>query len=178
MKFFTKVKRRFSNLFDKLKSGFKNVTQKYDYDCGPSSIAMLLELYDLNYSEEKLIGLLKTTKEGTDWGSMEDFLLKLNKFELRQRYDNSEAAATYLNKGFPLLICWDVDCKPEWSHYSVLLSLDKPEVKMLNPEDNKTVTSYKYEYFMKCWKMEKCWFAVLIPDEHILNKNKIEEFLS
>lgn len=178
MKFFNKVKRGFNNLVDKVKSGFTNVTQKYEYDCGPAAVSMLLDLYDINYTEERLIKLLKTTEEGTNWESMEDFLLNLDKFELRQRFNNPDSADVYLKQGFPLLICWDVECNPKYSHYSVLLALDKPKIKMLDPEDTKKVTEYKYDYFLKCWKMEHCWFAVLIPDKSILNKNKIEEFLS
>ena len=80
--------------------------------------------------------------------------------------ENIEKAKEYLEDGYPLFICWDVDSNPEWSHYSILIAINNNSVWMLDPEEKKSLSEYSLDYFLPCWKTENYWFCILeVPDK-------------
>jgi ABC-type bacteriocin/lantibiotic exporter with double-glycine peptidase domain len=143
-----------------------------DADCGIVTIKMLLDYYDLNVSYAELKKKTNSTTEGTNWNDIKNYLMTLDNVELIEFKDNIDKAKEYLEKGYPLFICWDVDANPEWSHYSLLISIDKNSVWMLDPEENKSLSEYNLDYFLPCWKNENYWFCIL---EVTNEKNAIQE---
>ncbi len=134
---------------------------KYDYDCGPTSIALLLSAYGVNeYKPRELIKIFKTTKNGTDWRRINKFLKELKTFNVED-YMSVSRARKYLNNKIPLFICWDVEGK--YSHYSVLLKMDELNAIILDPEDRKRFTSHELSEFKKYWRPYRYWFMRLIP---------------
>lgn len=139
--------------------------QQYDYDCGPNALSILLSFYDVEVSVEELSETLPTTRDGTDWMALINYLNTLEDFRVFEFQNNLDAAKKYLDRGYPLLVCWDVDEVAQWSHYSVVVDIMKNFILVMDPEDSKTVTEYDYNYFWRCWRMEKFLFAVLVPKE-------------
>lgn len=139
-----------------------NITQQYNYDCGPSAVSILLSFYDIELSSEELSEALGTTELGTNWEDIKAFLASLD-FNVVEFENNLNNAKKYLEAGYPLLVCWDVDEIAQYSHYSVVIDIMKNFVIVMDPEDSQSVTEYDYNYFWRCWRMEKFWFAVLVP---------------
>ena len=143
-----------------------------DADCGIVTIKMLLDYYDLNVSYAELKKKTNSTTEGTNWNDIKNYLMTLDNVELIEFKDNIDKAKEYLEKGYPLFICWDVDANPEWSHYSLLISIDKNSVWMLDPEENKSLSEYNLDYFLPCWKNENYWFCILEDKDKINEKQE------
>jgi ABC-type bacteriocin/lantibiotic exporter with double-glycine peptidase domain len=60
-----------------------------------------------------------------------------------------------------LLINWNVDEDEDYSHYSILISIDKNSVWMLDPAEKKSLSEYSSDYFLPCWKSADYWFCVI-----------------
>ena len=71
-----------------------------------------------------------------------------------------------------MFICWDVDKKPVWSHYSILIAIDKYSVWMLDPAEKKSLSQYSLDYFLPCWKNEEYWFCILEEKDNNVAKQK------
>ena len=157
---------------------------KTDADCGIVSVKMLLDFYDVDVSYKDLEKELNSTVEGTSWKNIKKYLMTLENIETIEFKENMDKAKEYLEKGYPLFICWDVDTNPEWSHYSILISIDKYSVWMLDPEEKKSLSEYSLEYFLPCWKNEKYWFCILeVRDKKVAEQQQIladslSEFIS
>lgn len=149
-----------------------NYTMKYDYDCGPTSIAIWLSAYGVNYRPDDLIKILKTTKEnGTSWRRMKNFLKELGLFKIEEN-ESILKAKKLLDKPTPLLVCWDVYGDPDNSHYSVLIKMDNKNVSILDPEDWEKFTIHKLEEFKQDWKPYSYWSVQLIPNAETKSKYK------
>ncbi len=149
-----------------------NYTMKYDFDCGPTSLAILLSAYGKKYQPDDLIKILNTTEEkGTAWESIKNFLVSLNMFELKVHQSISRAKKL-LEKPVPLLVCWDVFGNPENSHYSVLIKMDDKSVSILDPEDKGKFTTHKFSEFKKDWEPYLYWSVELVPKIIEAPKNK------
>jgi len=145
---------------------------KTDADCGIASVKMLLDFYGMNVSYEELKKETNSTSEGTDWKDIKKYLKTLDNVEMIEFKENTEKARTYLENGYPLFICWDVDGNPEWSHYSILIAIGKYSVWMLDPEENKSLSEYSLDYFLPCWEKEHYWFCVLEENGQITGKQE------
>lgn len=140
----------------------KNFTMRYDFDCGPTSIAILLSTYGLKYSPKELIKILKTTKKGTEWKIMKNFLKDLNLFKVEEQ-ESISTAGKYLEKLTPLLVCWNVFGNPHFSHYSILIKMDDKEVTILDPEDPEKFTIHALDEYKQFWKPWRYWSVRLVP---------------
>ena len=139
-----------------------NHTMKYDYDCGPTSLSMLLSAYGVNYKPGQLIKILRSTrKDGTPWRSMKKFLESLKLFKIEEQSSISKAKL-YLEKSNPLLVCWNVYGNPEYSHYSVMIQMDNEKVIILDPDDFKKFTGHDLPEFKKYWQPYRYWSVRLI----------------
>jgi len=144
-------------------------------DCGIVSVKMLLGFYDIDISYVDLKKDLNSTIEGTDWKNIKKYFNTLSTVKSTDYKDDLGKAKEYLKNGYPLFICWDVDGDPEWSHYSILISIDEKSVWMLDPAERKSLTQYSLDYFLPCWKNEKYWFCVLEESDDNISK---EQFTS
>ena len=150
-----------------------NHTMKYDYDCGPTSISILLSAYGVHYKSDRLITIFKTTRmNGTPWRNMKSFLRSLELFKIEE-HNSFSRARSFLQKPAPLLICWNVSGDPDYSHYSVLIQMDDAKVTILDPEDWKKFTEHDLFEFKKCWKPYKYWSVRLVSKK----KNKLMKSL-
>lgn len=140
----------------------KNFNMKYEYDCGPTSVAIWLTAYNVfEYKPGKLIKILGTTeKDGTSLRRINSFLKSLNIFKVEQ-YTSFSKAQKILKSPTPLLVCWNMQGK--FSHYSILLDMDEHEVIILDPYDKPKFTRYNIIKFKKYWSPYKYWFERLIP---------------
>ena len=125
-------------------------SMKTDADCGIVSVKMLLDFYDIDVSYDELKKKLGTTAEGTKWKNIRNYLNTIDSVEMIEFKDNMNKAEEYSQNGYPLFICWDVDGNPEWSHYSILIAIDKNSVWMLDPEEKKSLSQYSLDYFLPC----------------------------
>ena len=142
-----------------------NFTMKYDFDCGPTSVAILLSAYNMDFTPDKLIEIFKTNEDGTSWRRMKNFLRKLNTFRIEE-YFSINKANDLLEKNIPLLICWDVKTEGEViSHYSVIAAMNDKKVTILDPEDRAFFTSFKLNEFKDCWRPYRYWSVRLIPNK-------------
>ena len=132
-----------------------------DSDCGVVSVKMLLDFYDIDVSYEDIKSKTNSTIEGTNWRNIKGYLKTIDNVEMIEFKENTDKAEEYLDKGYPLFICWDVDSNPEWSHYSILISINNSSVWMLDPEEKKSLSEYSLDYFLPCWKNENYWFCIL-----------------
>ena len=147
-----------------------------DADCGIVSVKMLLNYYGMNVSYGELKRELYSTTEGTSWKNIKKYFKTLENLETIEFKENIDKAEEYLDKGYPLFICWDVDGNPEWSHYSILIAIDKYSVWMLDPAEKKSLSQYSLDYFLPCWANEEYWFCVL--DAADKKNEKPEQILS
>jgi ABC-type bacteriocin/lantibiotic exporter with double-glycine peptidase domain len=145
---------------------------KTDADCGIVSVKMLLSFYDIDVSYAELKEKLNSTTDGTAWKDIGKYLKTLDDVEMVEFKENIDKAKEYTENGYPLFICWDVDCNPEWSHYSILISIDKNSIWMLDPEEKESLSEYSLDYFLPCWKNEDYWFCILEEKD---NKNTKSE---
>lgn len=143
-----------------------------DADCGIVAVKMLLDFYgrDVSYADLKVD--LNSTDEGTDWMNIKKYFSSLDNLTSLDFEKNIEKAKDYLEKGYPLFICWDVDCKPEWSHYSILIAIDESTVWMLDPFEKKSLSQYSLDYFLPCWENEEFWFCILEESDNSIAKQK------
>jgi ABC-type bacteriocin/lantibiotic exporter with double-glycine peptidase domain len=130
-------------------------------DCGIATVKMLLDFYDKDVSYEELKTNINTTIEGTDWEDIKSYIQTLDYVKVIEFEDNLDKAKEYLEKGYPLFICWNVNQREDYSHYSILIAIDKYSVWMLDPEEKKSLTEYSLNYFLPCWKNQNYWFCVL-----------------
>lgn len=144
---------------------------KTDADCGIVSVKMLLDFYEIDVTYAELEKSLYTSSDGTAWKNIKNYLNTLDNVSVLEFRENTEIAKEYLENGYPLFICWDVDKNPEWSHYSILISINKYSVWMLDPEEKKALSEYTLEYFLPCWKNENYWFCVLEATNKISEDN-------
>ena len=145
---------------------------KTDADCGIASVKMLLGFYGIDVTYKELGHKINTTAEGTDWKDIKNYFKTLDKVDLIEFKENLDKAGEYLEKGYPLFICWNVDEEKEYSHYSILIAIDKYSVWMLDPAERKTLSEYSLDYFLPCWKSADNWFCVLEEKE---NKTERQE---
>ena len=142
-----------------------NRTMKYDYDCGPASVSILLSAYGVYYKPDHLIKVFKSTrKNGTPWRTMKSFLRELNLFKIEE-HNSFSRAKSFLRKSTPLLICWNVFGNPEYSHYSVIIQMDDEKVIILDPEDWKKFTEHELNEFKKYWRPYHYWSVRLVSDK-------------
>jgi ABC-type bacteriocin/lantibiotic exporter with double-glycine peptidase domain len=143
-----------------------------DADCGIVTVKMLLDFYgrDVSYADLKVD--LNSTDEGTDWMNIKKYFSSLDNLTSLDFEKNIEKAKDYLEKGYPLFICWDVDGDPEWSHYSILIAIDESSVWMLDPLEKKSLSQYSLDYFLPCWEKEEYWFCILEESDKSIAKQK------
>jgi len=134
---------------------------KTDADCGIVSVKMLLDFYDIDVSYAELKENLNSTAEGTGWKNIKKYFNTLDNVETIEFQENIDKAKEYLEEGYPLFICWNVDEEKDYSHYSVLIAIDKYSVWMLDPEQKKSLSEYSLDYFLPCWKSADYWFCIL-----------------
>lgn len=153
---------------------FTNYTMNGNFDCGPTSLAMLLSAYNINdYSPGKLAKILKTTRRnGTEWKKMRYFLLGLKEFKIESVENKISKAKKLLDESTPLLICWDVLGNPDYSHYSLLVKMASDEVILLDPNDRKRFSKHKLFTFLEYWSPYRFWFVRLIPKKKSVAKYK------
>ena len=142
-----------------------NRTMKYDYDCGPASVSILLSAYGVHYKPDHLIKIFKSTrKNGTPWRAMKSFLRELKLFKIEE-HNSFSMAKSFLRKPTPLLICWNVFGNPEYSHYSVIIQMNDDKVTILDPEDWKKFTEHELTDFKNCWRPYHYWSVRLVSDK-------------
>jgi len=146
---------------DWVEKTINKVVMKTNSDCGITSVKMLLDFYGINVSYEELEKNLNTTTEGTDWVDINKYFKTLDNIKVLEFENNMDKAKEYLDKGYPLFINWNVDEDENYSHYSILISIDKYSVWMLDPEEKKSISEYSINYFLPCWKNENYWFCIL-----------------
>ncbi len=153
---------------------------KTDADCGIASVKMLLGFYGMDVSYEDLGKKINTTTEGTNWEDIKKYFKTLDNVKILEYEDNLDKAKEYIEKGYPLLINWNVDEEEDNSHYSILIAIDKYSVWMLDPAEKKSLSEYSLDYFLPCWKNENYWFCILeekdkkiVKQEQIINEKEI-----
>jgi len=144
-----------------IKKTINKELMKTNDDCGIATVKMLLDFYDKDVSYDQLKTNINTTTEGTDWEDIKNYIQTFDYMKVLEFEDNLDIAKEYLEKGYPLFICWNVNQKEEDSHYSILIAIDKYSVWMLDPEEKKSLTEYSLNYFLPCWKNQNYWFCVL-----------------
>lgn len=140
---------------------------RVDGDCGVASVKMMLGFYGYDISYDFLRKQLNTTIDGTEWENIQSYFQSFNNLKPLEYENNIEKAKDYLNEGYPLLICWNVDEEEDYSHYSVLIAIDKNSVWMLDPIEKKSLSQYSLEYFLPCWQVEDYWFCALVEKDKI-----------
>jgi|WetSurMetagenome_2_1015567.scaffolds.fasta_scaffold54252_3 ABC-type bacteriocin/lantibiotic exporter with double-glycine peptidase domain len=153
-----------------IKKTINKELMKTESDCGIASVKMLLDFYDMDVSYEELEKEINTTIEGTEWEDIKKYFKTLDNVEIFEYEENIDKAKEYLEKGYPLFICWDVDEKKDYSHYSILIAIDKNFVWMLDPEERKSLSEYSLDYFLPCWKKEDYWFCILEEKDKKITK--------
>jgi ABC-type bacteriocin/lantibiotic exporter with double-glycine peptidase domain len=144
-----------------IKKTINKELMKTTADCGIVTVKMLLDFYGMDVSYEELTKQINTTIDGTDWEDIKKYIETLDYVKIVEFEENLDKAKEYLEKGYPLFICWNVNQKEDYSHYSILIAIDKYSVWMLDPEEKKSLTEYSLNYFLPCWKNENYWFCVL-----------------
>jgi len=140
----------------------KPVKQSKGY-CGPASFKMILDYYGLNYSQEKLAKLTKTTR---DKGCDEENIMKIAKKLGFKAYIKQNASVkelrSLINKNIPVIVDW---FSPEQAgHYSVVVGFNKNKIKLADPHFGKIV-SRDIDWF------EERWFDVV--SERLIKKEII-----
>ena len=148
---------------------------KTQADCGIASVKMLLDFYGKDVTYEELKQNINTTAEGTDWEDMKKYIQTIDNLEILEFEKNTGKAKEYLEKGYPLLICWNVDEEEEDSHYSILIAIGSNSVWMMDPSEKKSLSEYSLDYFLPCWKNADYWFCVLEEKNKKINDERITE---
>jgi ABC-type bacteriocin/lantibiotic exporter with double-glycine peptidase domain len=115
----------------------KSVKQFKGY-CGPASFKMILDYYGVNYSQEKLAKLTKTTPNE---GCAEEDIVRVAKklgFKAYIKQNSSiKEIKKLISKGIPVIVDW---FSPEQAgHYSVIVGFNKNKILLADPHFGKIV---------------------------------------
>ena len=126
--------------------------------CGPTSLKMVLDYYEVDKSEEDLAKLCKTTDElGTNDVGIQEAAKSLGfKVEIKNN-STFEEIQMWLDKKVPVIVNWITTGRKDYSesevadgHYSVVVGLDDDFIYLQDPEIGK-LRKIKKDDFMKVW---------------------------
>ncbi len=111
----------------------KPYEQQYSGYCGPASLKMVLDYYDVKKSESELARLAKSTKaKGTSGENLVKAARRLGfKAFLKDSAEISEVKKYVLNKKIPVMVNW---FSRDDGHYSVVAGIDKKYIYLQDPE--------------------------------------------
>ena len=116
--------------------------------CGPVALKMVLDFYGLNYGENYLAEILKTTREkGTDERGFRTGLKKIKLKFVINSGASSEDIKFYLKKKIPVIVDWFSE---DEGHYSAIVAATKNHIFLADPEIGK-VRKMDLKTFERVW---------------------------
>lgn len=113
---------------------FPDILQNTDFSCGNSCVQAVLAYYDFEYTESKLIKILKTSKK---WGTKSEHMInffKRKNFKIKYGSLSIEDLKKFINKNIPVIIliqAWakskkvDYTRTNQYGHYVVVSGYNK-----------------------------------------------------
>lgn len=118
------------------------------YQCGPTSLRMVLAYFGIEIDEETISRISETAPIiGT---TPEKLLVAAKKLGLEGMWNNESSLQEiqkYIEKGTPVIVNWFYD---DDGHYSVVIGMNKKTIVLLNPENGKRKT-FDHRTFMRVW---------------------------
>lgn len=129
-----------------------NVNQITNYACGAAALKIVLDYYNLNLSQEKIMKLARTTKEkGTDPKDIAAAAKELGfKVVWRQRWTVDEVKRS-LKKGIPVIANFQLEHKKGEGHYAVIIGFTKNEFIISDPHSGFSFRKVNIDKFMSHW---------------------------
>ena len=129
-----------------------NVNQITNYACGAAALKMVLDYYNVNLSQEKIMKLARTTKEkGTD---PKDIVTAAKKFGFKviwkQGWTVDEVKKT-LKRGIPIIANFQLEHKKGEGHYAVIIGFTKNEFIISDPHSGFSFRKINTAKFMNYW---------------------------
>jgi len=127
----------------------KPYEQKYPGYCGPASLKMVLDFYDMKKSERELARLAKSTKvKGTSGENLVKAVRQLGfKAFLKDFAEISEIKKYVIGKKIPVMVNW---FSRDDGHYSVVTGIDKKYIYLQDPELGE-INKIELKKFKRIW---------------------------
>lgn len=128
------------------------VKQKPDY-CGPASLAMILNFYGLNVSQDEIAHEIYSSElKGTISIEMVIYAFKKG-FEAEAYQGGFADLQAKLKAGLPVIVSHRVTKDAKKVHYLVVLGFDDAKEVFYYHSDTKNDQAIDYQKFLKRWKM-------------------------
>lgn len=132
--------------------------QTYEYDCGSTSIQMVLAYYGVDVRKEKIMKIACTDKTGTNPKNM---IRTLKKFKLvtEAKEMSLDDVKKFVDKKTPVILliqAWSRKKNPNWKklwtsgHYVIAIGYDKNRIYFADPASIH-ITSLKNQEFIERW---------------------------
>lgn len=125
--------------------------------CGPASLKIVLDYYEVDKSEQELALLTNTTELGTNTENIKHAAESLEFNVVIKDESNFSDIEEWLEKRVPVIVNWFTRGRADYSdsevadgHYSVVAGLDAEHIYLQDPEIGKMRT-IKKEDFMRVW---------------------------
>lgn len=133
--------------------------------CGPACLRMVFSHLGIQYSEEKLIRLCKTTANGTSHEHLLDEIKREGLSFEAKSHGTIKQLVMYIDNGYPVIINY---CEPfsDEGHYAVVSGYDaKEELLILADPCNGNDFCIFWDEFISRWHNEnnssKGWYVVV-----------------
>ncbi len=110
------------------------IKQKYDWDCGPASLAIIFCHYNQCQSYPEILKMVKL-KHGTDNQTMKEIAEKLGFKTFIKENSSIEDIKKFLKKKIPVIVNY-LEPKLNWGHYSVVTGINHNLI-LANPDTGK-----------------------------------------
>ena len=146
--------------------------------CGPASLKIVLDYYDIEKSEKELAKLCQVDKDlGTDDKSIKKAAEKLGFKVIIKNNSNLKDIEKWLDKKVPVIVDWFTRGRQDYSesdvsdgHYSVVAGIDEKYIYLQDPEIGK-IRKMDRNDFLKVWFDFKGKY--IKPDELIIRQSII-----
>jgi predicted double-glycine peptidase len=136
--------------------------QGYNGSCGPASLKIALQHFEINKTEKELIKLTKCREKGVE---LEDLLKIAKKFGLKgfvKEKSSITEIRKYLRKKYAIIVGW---FHGDDGHYSVVSKIDRENIYLQDPE-------LGHQRAMRIDQFRRIWFD--FPGEYIKTKKDLQ----
>lgn len=139
------------NLEEDMPLYVKPIRQKFDYDCGPTVIQMILSSYGIKASIDEISKIAGTTKEsGTSIEGMAKAFKYYGLETIVKELCTPDDLRYYINQQIPVVVDWFSFDGGPGGHYSIIVSINKKNITLRDPGFTK-IRRISIKEFMSCW---------------------------
>ena len=133
--------------------GVPFVRQKDPYWCGPACLAMILQYWGINVSQDEIASeIYDPVTHLTYISDMEKYPLKFN-FTVESLFSNIDELKEFIREGYPIIVLQKYSLTTTYGHFRVVIDYnDKTEIIMTNDPLKQANYTISYRVFKELWE--------------------------